>query len=269
VLSAVPDGDDELVDALWLGGHHDRAVRGGSTGFERCCATAALIASDELEAAESAIDEIERSATAAGDEPLLAVVELLRRRCRSVRSEAEPASELFPGPDPGPEPRPETNSARAVAFLDHGGIEAIEQAVALLRESPRHGLLAGALLDLGRELRHAGRRCKARAALREALDLAQRLDCHELADQARDELRIAGARPRRERLSGPASLTAAEWRVARAAANGITNREIAAQLFLSPKTVEMHLGRIYRKLDVASRAEMTGALELRPLAAAA
>ncbi len=71
---------------------------------------------------------------------------------------------------------------------------------------------------------------------------------------------MAGARPRRELLTGPESLTPSERRVAEAAAAGATNREVATQLFLSPKTVEMHLGRVYRKLEISSRGELAGAL---------
>jgi DNA-binding CsgD family transcriptional regulator len=133
---------------------------------------------------------------------------------------------------------------------------------------PRTLQLGHALLALGRALRHAGRRRDARATLVEALALAQRLGAAVLTGQARDELRIAGARPRRERLYGPGSLTAAEHRVAHEAAAGWTNREIAARLFLSPKTVEMHLGRVYRKLDIRSRADLPTALGAASAAAA-
>jgi DNA-binding CsgD family transcriptional regulator len=61
-------------------------------------------------------------------------------------------------------------------------------------------------------------------------------------------------------VSGPASLTAAERRVAKAATAGWSNREIAARLYLSPKTVEMHLGRAYRNLDIRLRAELPNVL---------
>ena len=142
-----------------------------------------------------------------------------------------------------------------------GAPRTLEAAVALLRGSPRPALLGQALLALGRALRHGGQRRAARAALAEALALAECLGAAELAAQARDELRIAGARPRREPLTGPASLTAAERRVADVAAEGGSNREIAARLFLSPKTVEMHLGRVYRKLDIGSRGELACALD--------
>ena len=79
-------------------------------------------------------------------------------------------------------------------------------------------------------------------------------------DRARDELRATGARPRRQRLSGPASLTASERRVANLAVEGRTNRQIAQELFVTRKTVEMHLSNAYLKLDIASRGGLEAAL---------
>ena len=71
------------------------------------------------------------------------------------------------------------------------------------------------------------------------------------ADQVRSELGALGLR------AGPTdSLTASEERVARLAASGLTNRQIASSLQISPKTVEAHLARAYRKLDVRNRAEL-------------
>jgi DNA-binding NarL/FixJ family response regulator len=75
------------------------------------------------------------------------------------------------------------------------------------------------------------------------------------SDRARAELRAAGAVDR-ARYGDSEELTAQEVRVARAVAGGGTNREVAAELFLSPKTIDFHLGRVYRKLDIHSRAEL-------------
>ena len=85
-----------------------------------------------------------------------------------------------------------------------------------------------------------------------------------VADQARTELVAAGARPRRNRLTGPESLTASELRVARLAADGHTNREIAQALFVTRRTVEVHLTNAYRKLDIQSRDALPDALGSRP-----
>jgi DNA-binding CsgD family transcriptional regulator len=68
---------------------------------------------------------------------------------------------------------------------------------------------------------------------------------------AREELLASGARPRRAALTGIAPLTPSELRVARLAAEGLKNREIAEALFVSRKTVDYHLHHIYEKLDVA------------------
>ena len=245
----------------------------GATAFERCMAIAALIACDELSGARSALEACARATSARGASAELARLETLRTRLDAIAGSVLDNTAPLPGPDPGPSPwqawrtdlaaveRFGTPSARVEALLvDGNDLEQLERAVALARTSPRRHLLGQALLGLGRRRRHLGLRRAARAALREALALAERLSCAALATQARDELRLADARPRREALSGPASLTPAERRVANAAATGCSNREIASRLFLSPKTVEMHLGRAYRKLDIGSRSGLPEAL---------
>ncbi|HST38631.1 MAG TPA: helix-turn-helix transcriptional regulator, partial [Conexibacter sp.] len=89
---------------------------------------------------------------------------------------------------------------------------------------------------------------------------AQTAGAPPLLRRAHEELQTAGARPRRLRFSGAEDLTAAERRVAELAGNGRSNREIAQELFVTPKTVENHLGRIYMKLGIHSRRELAGAL---------
>ena len=81
-----------------------------------------------------------------------------------------------------------------------------------------------------------------------------------LCERARAELLLAGGRPRPPAGAGADALTPAERRVAEIAAGGATNREIARRLYLSPKTVEMHLRSAYRKLDLAGRAGLAAAL---------
>ena len=81
-----------------------------------------------------------------------------------------------------------------------------------------------------------------------------------LAAGAHDELVAAGARPRRDPVESRSALTASELRVARIAAEGLTNREIAQSLFLTEKTIEVHLTRVYRKLDIHSRSQLARAL---------
>jgi DNA-binding CsgD family transcriptional regulator len=155
---------------------------------------------------------------------------------------------------------------RAVGVLAGGeeGIDALRDSVAVLRGSPAPLELARSLAELGASLRRAGRRSEAREQLREALDLAQRCGAERLEQRVREELRIAGARPRRQAVSGAASLTPGERRVVTAAAGGATNREIAQDLFVSLRTVEMHLTNAYRKLDISSRSELAEAIEEQP-----
>ena len=81
-----------------------------------------------------------------------------------------------------------------------------------------------------------------------------------LAEDVRSELYAAGARPRTDALGGIGSLTASERRVADLAAGGETNRDIAQALYVTPKTVEVHLSNAYRKLGIRSRRDLPEAL---------
>jgi DNA-binding CsgD family transcriptional regulator len=92
--------------------------------------------------------------------------------------------------------------------------------------------------------------------LRVGVDRATRCGADVLLAQGREELAAAGARPRRERIGGVESLTAAERRVVDLAVEGATNREIAQALFLTQKTVETHLSSTYRKLDISKRSQL-------------
>jgi DNA-binding CsgD family transcriptional regulator len=140
------------------------------------------------------------------------------------------------------------------------GIGDLEDAVALLEDAPARLELAKALAALGRALRHARRPSDAREPLRRALELADACGAAGLAEDVRTELYAAGARPRTAALSGAGALTASERRVAALAADGASNRDIAQTLFVTPKTVEVHLSNAYRKLGIRSRRELAGAL---------
>jgi ATP/maltotriose-dependent transcriptional regulator MalT len=139
-------------------------------------------------------------------------------------------------------------------------LDALREAVDVLAASPARLEHARALADLGVALRHRRHIVEAREPLRHALDLAVQCDATALAERARTELQIAGARPRRPQLSGPDALTTNERRVAALAAAGRSNREIAQALYVSPKTVEKHLTAAYRKLGVGAREELPPAL---------
>jgi len=140
------------------------------------------------------------------------------------------------------------------------GAELLADSVEVLRPSQARTRLARSVVTLGAELRRAGQKRKAKDVLREGLDLAHRCGATVLADSAAEELRVAGGRPRRRALRGVEALTASEMRTAKLAAEGLTNREIAERLFVTRRTVEMHLSSAYGKLEIVSREGLAPAL---------
>jgi DNA-binding CsgD family transcriptional regulator len=151
---------------------------------------------------------------------------------------------------------------RAVALTDDGSdsVARLREAVEALERSQARLEHARALTDLGAALRRANRRTEARTALEEALDIACRGNARALADRARTELRAAGGRSSRPEATGISALTASELRVAELAAAGQSNPEIAQALYVTRKTVETHLGHVYRKLGIAGRGKLAGAM---------
>ena len=155
--------------------------------------------------------------------------------------------------------------AIGVALRTRGAIAGGEKGLADLREAI--DLLDGvarveharALVELGGALHAAGREA-ARETLYRGMDLAHRSGAHALVEEAMEGLRATGARPRRPRVTGIDALTPQERRIAQMAAEGAGNREIAEALFLTRRTVEMHLSNAYRKLGVVSREELPEAL---------
>ncbi len=141
-----------------------------------------------------------------------------------------------------------------------GGLDLLRQAVDVLDGSPALLARGQALTDLGAALRRANRRAEAREPLHHGQALARECGAAELEKRAHDELFATGARPRRAAVSGVRSLTPSEHRVATMAAEGMTNREIAQALFVTEKTVEMHLSNAYRKLSITSRSRLADVL---------
>jgi DNA-binding NarL/FixJ family response regulator len=140
------------------------------------------------------------------------------------------------------------------------GLEHLREAVEVLSESPARLERTKALAALGGALRRSGSRAEAREPLRAALDLAERCSARTLAERAREELVATGARPRHTARHGVDALTTQELRIARLAADGRSNREIAQELFLTIRTVEMHLTHAYQKLEIGSRKQLAQAL---------
>jgi DNA-binding NarL/FixJ family response regulator len=160
------------------------------------------------------------------------------------------------------EPRAIGASLRVLGLVEGGdkGLELLREAVEVLADSEARLEHARALVDLGAALRRANRRIEAREYLREGVDLARTVGALGLAARAYDEIAATGARPRKILRTGPDALTASERRVAQLAAEGMSNKEIAQALFVTIKTVEVHLSHAYRKLEIRSRAQLATAL---------
>jgi DNA-binding CsgD family transcriptional regulator len=159
-----------------------------------------------------------------------------------------------------PGPLGQVFRAQAMLGSDGDRTELLREAIALLERSPARLELARALIDLGGALRRSGYRSDSRDPLRRGYELARSSGAEALAEHARQELAASGVRVQRQRLTGAESLTPSERRIADMAADGASNAEIAQALFVTVKTVEMHLTHIYRKLDISGRSELTRAL---------
>ena len=202
----------------------------------------------------------------------------------------EPTRQRYPGPWP---------LDLAEAYIRAGRISDAERAVAEASQTAQHrstiaaldrcrGLLADedfdhlfersatafheiplplhegrTLLCHGERLRRSRRVNEARDQLSRALEIFDRLGAAAWAERARAELRASGATIRAPKPARGEDLTPQEYQVAMLAAQGKTNNEVGAALFLSPKTIEAHLGRVYRKLGLRSRTELARALDNR------
>lgn len=151
--------------------------------------------------------------------------------------------------------------AAGLAIGGRDGLGLLEEAVAILERTPARLELAHAMTDLGAELCHQHRRREGREALRLGMQLAVKCGALALAERARAELTAGGGRRPRLELTGVNALTPAERRVCEMAAEGeLTNRAIAQNLFVTEKTVELHLSSAYRKLGIRSRFQLAAAL---------
>jgi DNA-binding CsgD family transcriptional regulator len=155
-------------------------------------------------------------------------------------------------------PRPLGRALRTfgLALGGNEGEQRLHEAVELLAPSTAQLEHAKALVDLGAALRRRNERSHARKLLREGIEIGLRCGAIPLVERANDELAATGAHRRTIQLSGVDALTASERRVAQLAADGSSNKEIAQILFVTVKTVEMHLSRVYRKLELTSRGQL-------------
>jgi DNA-binding CsgD family transcriptional regulator len=137
------------------------------------------------------------------------------------------------------------------------GLDLLHKATAVLASSPARLEHAKSLVELGAALRRSGQQGASREHLRRGLELAEVCDATPVVQRARTELRASGARLPRTAPSGIAALTPSERRVVDLALDGRSNQEIAQALYVTTKTVEAHLTRVYRKLHVTGRAGLS------------
>ncbi|MGU3501752.1 ATP-binding protein [Mycobacterium sp. C31M] len=130
------------------------------------------------------------------------------------------------------------------------------EAIGQLQNSRMRAVLARTHLVYGEWLRREGRRGDAREQLRTAHDLLSDMGAESFAARAARELRATGERARKRTSQPSDALTAQEVTIARLVATGATSREVGAQLFLSPRTIEAHLRNIFRKLGITSRRQL-------------
>jgi DNA-binding CsgD family transcriptional regulator len=174
--------------------------------------------------------------------------------------------EAWAGHSGTPSARPRVASCRALLA---GGDEATEHYAEALRlvtdarpfDRPRIHLLAG------EHLRRQGRRTEAREHLRAAISGFEEVGAEPWAERARIELRATGETARRRTPDALTQLTPQELHIARLVAQGLTNKEVAAELFLSPRTIDAHLRGVFAKLGITSRRELRTVIPGDPVVA--
>jgi DNA-binding CsgD family transcriptional regulator len=178
---------------------------------------------------------------------------------RAGRPEAaRPALAAFEGWAAGvnmPWVRPRLASCRALLAIGAEATGQFEAALALAVDA-RPFDLARIHLLYGEHLRRERRRSDSRMHFRAALDGFEQLGAEPWAERARTELRASGETARRRDPSTMAQLTPQELQIARLVAEGLSNKEVAAQLFLSPRTIDAHLRSVFSKLDISSRTQL-------------
>ena len=248
--------DRELGDRPWeIGVQHARARLALAEGdFERAHADAV-----QAGAARAAQGRPNPAWTGWRATAALALAHLGRRQEAAALAEEELSLARSFG---APVPIAGALIARAVAEPDEvARTTACEDALAVLKGHSGALESVRARLEQGAALARIGRRVEARGALRPALAQADEVGAVLLARRARRELVATGLRPRRAAVHGVAALTPRQREICELAAAGNSNRAIAQQLFLSIKTVETHLAVCYRKLEIASRRELSDALD--------
>jgi DNA-binding CsgD family transcriptional regulator len=150
--------------------------------------------------------------------------------------------------------------SRALVTEDAAAEGLYREAIDRLGRTKLRPELARAHLLYGEWLRREGRRTDAREQLREAYEMLTVMGVEGFAGRARRELLATGENVRKRRVETTGDLTAQEVQIARLARDGLSNPEISTQLFLSPRTIEWHLRKVFVKLGISSRKQLRGAL---------
>ncbi|HXB48042.1 MAG TPA: LuxR C-terminal-related transcriptional regulator, partial [Streptosporangiaceae bacterium] len=234
----------------------------GAANYGRCIVAFADLSAGRFEAAFDAASRVVRDDIAFTTERALPV--LIEAAVRSgQRDAAESAFAVLADRTSAAGTRWALGvRARCQALLadSNGAEDGYAEAISQLERSHAALDLARAHLLYGQWLRRAKRRMDARHQLRTAHDMFLSMGADGSAGQAASELRATGERARSRTPGAELDLTPQETRVANFAADGATNSEIAAQLFISPGTVEYHLAKVFRKLGITSRTQLISQL---------
>jgi DNA-binding CsgD family transcriptional regulator len=214
-------------------GHYETAL----AAAQQACAM------DDLSVSSWSLPELVEAATRSGQDHVAAAgFERLFERTRAVGADFARGIE-----------------ARSRALTSGGAAaeSAYQEAIEVLARTRMRLSLARAQLVYGEWLRRENRRVDAREQLRHAYEMLSGMGVNAFAERARRELLATGENPRKRTDDTRGQLTAQEDQIARLAAEGLTNPEIGAQLFLSPRTVEWHLRKVFTKLGINSRRELS------------
>ncbi len=192
-----------------------------------------------------AADGVEAAARAGEPAAASAIVERYQRRVQAAQT---------------PVPMGLLARAQALITTDGDAEPRYRASIELLDQGTATAEAARSRLVYGEWLRRANRRRDARDQLRAAYHMFEAMDAQAFGERARVELHATGERARPRRLGPRTDLTPQEAQVARLAAGGATDTEIASRLFISPNTVDYHLRKVYRKLGITSRRRLAGAL---------
>jgi DNA-binding CsgD family transcriptional regulator len=254
VVAAVQGRDDEARE------HAERVIDGARRKDVRLRATPAVAALALVDLGRSRAEEAYERLAALTDpaDPGLGItapdrIEAAVRAGRQAEARAGlEYYERWAGYSGAPQARPRLASCRGLVAQGEEATAHFEEAIGLIGDArpfdrPRIHLLAG------EHLRREGRRIQAREHLRAAIEGFEALGAEPWAERARGELRASGETARKRDPGAVDALTGQELQIARLVAQGYTNKEVAAQLFLSPRTIDAHLRGVFGKLGITSR----------------